>query len=157
MKDSVIVTVGIAEQICILAHRGQTRNDGVTPYCTHPIAVAEMMTTDEEKIVALLHDVPEDTKWYLDQSVSTSKRYICSPEGKCYELTYDIHEALGLLDKTGYNHKEYIDRVGHRLLAIKPKIADMFHNISSNPKDTAKEKYYANIKFLLAKLTTNEW
>lgn len=55
-----------AVAIAMKAHEGQTRADGVTPYVTHPIAVAlnvaRLDGVQEEHIAAaLLHDVLEDT------------------------------------------------------------------------------------------------
>lgn len=49
-----------ALQIAIKAHAGQVDKAGV-PYVFHPIRVSCKCVTDEEKIVALLHDVIEDT------------------------------------------------------------------------------------------------
>lgn len=47
------------------AHEGQFRDDGVTPYMTHPRQVATIIAqvTDDENMIAaaLLHDVIEDT------------------------------------------------------------------------------------------------
>ena len=42
------------------AHNGQTDKAG-KPYILHPIRVAQRCNTDTERIVALLHDVIEDT------------------------------------------------------------------------------------------------
>ena len=41
-------------------HLGQTDKAG-SPYITHPARVAERLETDEEKVVAWLHDTVEDT------------------------------------------------------------------------------------------------
>ncbi|MBI4975623.1 bifunctional (p)ppGpp synthetase/guanosine-3',5'-bis(diphosphate) 3'-pyrophosphohydrolase [Candidatus Peregrinibacteria bacterium] len=53
------------------AHRGQFRKDGKTPYLAHPISVvnilAEMHADEDILISALLHDVPEDTKFTLEE------------------------------------------------------------------------------------------
>ncbi|MDF2572046.1 MAG: hypothetical protein K0R55_3650 [Sporomusa sp.] len=46
------------------AHAGQVDKAG-KPYLLHPIAVADMLKAEEEKIVALLHDVVEDTSLTL--------------------------------------------------------------------------------------------
>lgn len=50
-----------AKQICIEAHKDQFRRDGVTPYSQHPIAVAELLSTDDEQVLGYLHDIIEDT------------------------------------------------------------------------------------------------
>ena len=49
-----------AMQIAYKAHHGQFDKSGV-PYIFHPIHLAEQMETEEECIVALLHDVIEDS------------------------------------------------------------------------------------------------
>ncbi len=41
------------------AHQGQFDKAG-EPYINHPLRVMEKMTTEEEKIVAILRDVVED-------------------------------------------------------------------------------------------------
>lgn len=49
-----------AFQIAIDAHKGQTDKAGA-PYIFHPIRVSNRCSTDDERIVALLHDTIEDT------------------------------------------------------------------------------------------------
>ena len=44
------------------AHNGQVDKSGI-PYIYHPIHLAEQMDTETECIVALLHDVVEDTNF----------------------------------------------------------------------------------------------
>lgn len=51
----------MALTIATKAHEGQTDKAGA-PYIFHPIRVANRCLTDEEKIVALLHDVIEDSE-----------------------------------------------------------------------------------------------
>ena len=50
-----------AIQIAVKAHSGQTDKAGAA-YIFHPIRVANRCKTDEERIVALLHDTIEDTE-----------------------------------------------------------------------------------------------
>lgn len=47
-----------ALEIALKAHRGQVDKGG-KPYILHPLAVMMRMETEEEQIVALLHDVVE--------------------------------------------------------------------------------------------------
>ena len=49
-----------AATVAARAHNGMVRKDG-TPYFAHPVKVAIRCETKEQKIVALLHDVVEDT------------------------------------------------------------------------------------------------
>jgi GTP diphosphokinase / guanosine-3',5'-bis(diphosphate) 3'-diphosphatase len=55
-----------AIEIAASAHRGQTDKGG-EPYILHPLRVMFRMATLEEKIVAVLHDVVEDSDWTLEQ------------------------------------------------------------------------------------------
>src|SRR5689334_15268599 len=50
--------------ICIAAtaHQGQTDKGGA-PHVLHPLRVMLAMSNDDERIVAVLHDVIEDTEW----------------------------------------------------------------------------------------------
>lgn len=52
--------IKIAHEICTSAHAGQVDKAGM-PYHLHPERVAARCSTDEEIIVALLHDTIEDT------------------------------------------------------------------------------------------------
>ncbi len=49
-----------AHEVAKKAHFGQTDRAGID-YIKHPETVASFVTTDEEKAVAYLHDVIEDT------------------------------------------------------------------------------------------------
>jgi (p)ppGpp synthase/HD superfamily hydrolase len=60
MKLSTQEMLDRAATISARVHQGQLRKDG-TPYIAHPIRVAMRVKTDEERIVALLHDAVEDT------------------------------------------------------------------------------------------------
>ena len=54
-----------ALEVAIKAHKGVVGKDGLD-YVFHPITVALKCKTDDEKVVALLHDVVEDTPTTLD-------------------------------------------------------------------------------------------
>ena len=51
--------------IAVEAHRGQQDRIGA-PYILHPLRVMLRVRTTEQKIVAILHDVVEDTPWTLE-------------------------------------------------------------------------------------------
>ena len=56
-----------AIRIAVEAHEGQVDLAG-EPYILHPLRVMMRMSTDDEKIVAVLHDVPEDCpEWPLER------------------------------------------------------------------------------------------
>lgn len=131
------------------------------PYSSHPIAVAEMMNTDEEKIVAYLHDVFEDCDgWELTTREDYKKYYyIVDPESSFIEISERVHFTLDTLTKEKHvPYKDYIQNIidAHKYynnsLPIKVKIADMFHNMSDNPSERQKTKYAKGLKLLLGAL-----
>ena len=54
-----------AMKLCFEAHKDQVDKSGM-PYVFHPFHVAEQMTAEATTIVALLHDVVEDTDYTLE-------------------------------------------------------------------------------------------
>lgn len=96
------------------AHMNQFDKAGV-PYIYHPIHLAEQMETETECIVALLHDVVEDT----DVTFKDLEK----------EFPKDSIEALKLLthDKK-VDYMEYIKAIKKNDIAKKVKIADLIHN-----------------------------
>ena len=50
-----------ALKLCFEAHKNQVDKSGL-PYVFHPFHLAESMTDEATTIVALLHDVVEDTR-----------------------------------------------------------------------------------------------
>jgi (p)ppGpp synthase/HD superfamily hydrolase len=130
----------LAESIARSAHDGQFRRDGVTPYITHPEAVAFRLRMEQPKVVAAawLHDVLEDT----DES--------------CLSLATagvpnEIILAVDALTKTeGISYDDYLDGVRANWIARKVKVADMLHNLSSNPTDRQILKYARGLVKLLS-------
>ena len=55
----------VALKLCFEAHKEQIDKSGM-PYVFHPFHLAEQMETEETTIVALLHDVIEDTDYTPD-------------------------------------------------------------------------------------------
>ena len=125
------------------AHKGQFRKDGETPYSTHPIAVAEMMTTDEEKVIAVLHDVIEDTSMTYERLLDLGLS----------ELSDRARNALKLLTRQpGQSYELYIFNISCCSFARKIKIGDMMHNMSCNPSEKTKTKYMKTLPVLLTLL-----
>lgn len=123
------------------AHHGQVDKSGV-PYIFHPIHLAEQMQTEDECIVALLHDVVEDTDITFEQ---LSKEF--SPQ---------VIKALKLLthDKSN-DYLDYVRNLKSNPIAKKVKLADLYHNSDvtrmENPTEkdlVRKEKYHKAIKIL---------
>ena len=143
-----MITVEQAKALCVEAHKGQFRRDNITPYHTHPFVVADVMETDEEKIVAYLHDVVEDTEWYLSTDIDNIPAIRTASKG--FELPTAIYIALeAITRKPGVSYITYINNIKQDPLPTKVKIADMFHNISDNPSQKQREKYFSALKVLL--------
>jgi (p)ppGpp synthase/HD superfamily hydrolase len=60
-----MATIGRALQIAAQAHEGQKDKEGL-PYILHPLRVMAQVEGEEAQIVAVLHDVVEDTSVTLD-------------------------------------------------------------------------------------------
>lgn len=59
------MNINTAIKLATDAHAGQVDKGG-EPYILHPLRVMLAMKTDDERIVAILHDVVEDTPWTCD-------------------------------------------------------------------------------------------
>lgn len=104
----------LASKIAYKAHEGQADKAGV-PYIFHPIHIAEQMDTEESCIVALLHDVVEDS----DITIDYLSKY----------FSEEVMAALKILTKNeNDDYVEYIKRVKTNKLATKVKLKDLKHN-----------------------------
>lgn len=122
-----------ALELAKAAHAGQLDKGG-EPYISHPIAVAAMVETEEEKTVALLHDVVEDTPVTLEEL-----RRQGFPEL--------VMEAVDILTKRpGSDYRDYIQRVKQNPLALTVKIADMTHNMDLSRIKNPQAKDFARIQ-----------
>jgi len=81
------------------------------------------METDTERIVAVLHDVTEDTAYTITQIAN-------------FGLTEEIRDALVLLDKNNHSGSDKEERYVNMIAAIKEhsiarkvKIKDLEHNM----------------------------
>ena len=119
------------------------------PYITHPLAVMEMMDTEEEKIVAVLHDIIESTSAKLE-IVFGGKNSTITYNSIVYELPLTIALALHKLTHTNEEaYMDYIQKVVTSKLATKVKIADIVHNLSETPSKHTKQKYLKALPILL--------
>lgn len=107
------------------AHKNQVDKSGV-PYIYHPIHVAEQMDTENECIIALLHDVVEDTNVTFKQLEEVFSKEII-----------DILKLLTREENIEYD--EYIKRIKNNSIACKVKIADLTHNLDKTRLDFVTE------------------
>ncbi len=110
-------TLQRAIEISVEAHSNQMRKNG-DPYILHPLRVMFRQSTPETMIVAVLHDVVEDTSVNLDDLRDAG----FSPV---------ILDAVALLTH-GENdpYEIYIDRIASNPLARSVKLADLEDNMN---------------------------
>ena len=104
-----------AIRLCFHAHADQVDKSGL-PYLLHPLHLAEQMGDEITTVVALLHDVVEDTPYTLEDLQNMGY-----PEA--------VVEALALLTHDpAVPYMEYVARIGQNPVARAVKLADLRHN-----------------------------
>ena len=125
------------------AHNGQVDKAGV-PYIYHPVHLAEQVNSEEACIVALLHDVVEDTNVTIEKLEEMS-----FPEECIVALKLLSHEKQ-------QDYFEYIENLKTNRLARTVKLLDLNHNsdlsrLKSEPteKDLKRlKKYHKSMQIL---------
>ncbi len=122
-----------AMQLCFEAHKDQTDKGGM-PYVFHPFHVAEQMQTEETVIVALLHDVVEDTDYTIDDLQAMG-----FPE--------PVTDALTLLTHAkDVPYMEYVAAIKSNPIATAVKLADLRHNSDLSRLDSVDDKTLRRVK-----------
>jgi len=143
------MTVGMnlerAIEIAQEAHKG-VKDKGGHDYIHHPIRVMHAMSNDQEKIVAILHDVVEDSDWTFER---------LKEEG----FEDSVIESLRCVTKYSEeeDYQEFIKRAATNKIATKVKMADIEDNLDLSrlgtltEKDLIRiEKYKKALKYLKA-------
>ena len=112
-----MATLQRAIEIARQAHSGQLDKAG-KDYIDHPLRVMEKGTTEEEKIVGVLHDVVEDSEWTFE---------MLQAEGFTAEVIDALKCVTKLSEDEDYDH--FIDRVLTNPLAVKVKLHDLEDNM----------------------------
>lgn len=131
-----------ALEIAFDAHKDQVDKAGL-PYIYHPFYLATQMETVDSIIVALLHDVVEDSHYTFEEIEN-------------YGFSPSIISALRLLThEDSEDYIAYIHRVKENELARIVKLADLKHNSDesrlSHMDDKVRERlnrYVESIKIL---------
>ena len=126
-------TLEDAISLAVKAHRGCKDKAGVA-YILHPLRVMLRMKTKDERIVAVLHDVIEDTE-YTPEDL----RKAGYPEKILRSLDY-------LTRRDGEEYEKFIKRVKHNPLARKVKIADIEDNLDLARIKKPKKRDFMRIK-----------
>ena len=124
-----------AISIASLAHEGQLDKAG-EPYISHPLRVMMKLKDEKQRIVAVLHDVIEDTKVTdIDLVV----------KGLDIEL---VNVVLTLTRNKNESYNEYIDRISKDEFAIEVKLADLEDNMDmSRLKNPTVKDYDRVVKY----------
>lgn len=128
-------TLERAIAVATKAHEGQFDKGGVA-YILHPLRVMARVTTPEQRIVAVLHDVLEDTPVTLSD---------LAREGFPLKI---LAAVLALSRRDGESYEAFVMRLGVDPLARQVKLADLADNSdlsripSPGPADLARLSRY---------------
>ena len=135
-------TLEKAISIAIEAHEGDVDKAG-SPYILHPLRIMFQMDTEEEMIVAVLHDVVEDSDYSFEKlrEIGFSERVI---------------EALDSVTKrAGEAYEDFVKRAASHPIGKKIKLADLRDNMDlsrlAKVTDTdlkRVQKYHEALKIL---------
>ena len=117
----------MALKLCFEAHKEQRDKSGL-PYVFHPFHLAEQMQTEETVIVALLHDLVEDTEYTIADLT---------------EMGFDkaATDAIALMTHAkGVEYMAYVRAIKENPIAKTVKLADLKHNADLTRLDSIDEK-----------------
>ena len=126
-----------AMKLCFAAHKEQKDKSGL-PYVFHPFHLAEQMSNENTTVVALLHDVVEDSDYtFADlQELGFSETVLAALR----LLTHD--ESVPYMD--------YVAAIKKNPVARAVKLADLRHNSDLSRMDEVTEKTLARREKYLA-------
>ena len=116
-----------ALKLCFEAHKNQVDKSGI-PYVFHPFHLAEQMTTEETTIVALLHELVEDTDYTIEDLIN---------------MGFDkaITDAIALMTHDDdVDYMDYVRIIKENPIAKTVKMADLKHNSDITRLDVVDEK-----------------
>ena len=142
-------TLERAIEIAARAHAGQLDKAGM-PYILHPLRVMLKVTTPEQRIAAVLHDVVEDTPVTLQDL-------------KAAGFSQAVLDAVAALTKgPGEDRLHAARRAVENPIARVVKLADVTDNMDLSriaqitEKDRARLKEYEEVKALLEKAIADQ-
>jgi GTP diphosphokinase / guanosine-3',5'-bis(diphosphate) 3'-diphosphatase len=135
-------TLERAIEIAARAHSGQVDKAGA-PYILHPLRVMMAVSSPDERMVAVMHDVVEDTSVTLE-------------ELRSYGFAKEVLAAIHALTKTtGEGRLAAAKRAGANPIARAVKLADVADNMNLSriaeptEKDFVRLKEYEQVRALL--------
>ena len=128
----------IAKNFAQMAHIGQFRRDGKTPYFYHVDGVARIVSPQKAEYIATayLHDIIEDTSYnHFDLMKIGMPKMV-------------INAVLILTKYENQSYDDYLKKVKDNVITKAVKIADMTYNLNDTPSQKQIEKYKKGIEFL---------
>jgi (p)ppGpp synthase/HD superfamily hydrolase len=118
------------------AHAGQTDKSGAE-YIGHPLRIMAKMTSDDERIAAVLHDVVEDSR--------ASERPVTFEDLVALGLPTAAIDAVRLLTRSDDGtdpaaYEAYIDAILTNPIARKVKLADVEDNLDVSRMSVITER-----------------
>jgi len=122
-----------AISIAVQAHSGQKDKAGM-PYVLHPLRLMLRQDSPEAMVVAVLHDVVEDTNVTIDQLAEAG-------------FSGAVLEAIWLLthDKS-IPYMDYIRAIANNTSARQVKLADLIDNMDLSRIPNPQEKDFARLE-----------
>lgn len=149
-----MATIEKALQIAAQAHEGQQDKEGL-PYILHPLRVMSRVENHEARIVAILHDVVEDTSVTLDD---------LRQAGFSAEVLAAVQCVTHRKDEP---YADYVVGCKHNPIARQVKLGDLADNCRLDrtilraerlQPDLARiHRYFLSYKFLTDQLTEAEY
>lgn len=122
-----------AMRLCFEAHKEQVDKSGI-PYVFHPIHLAEQMQDEATTVVALLHDVVEDTDYTLEDLVQMG-------------FPREVVDAIALMTHdAAVPYMDYVAEIKKNPIARAVKRADLAHNSDLSRLDVVDEKALARVE-----------
>lgn len=115
-KEDYAKLLDKAALICVTKHQGQRDKMGCA-YFQHPVRVSMRCSTDDEKIVALLHDTIEDT--------DVTPEYLLREDFP----QYLVEAILSVTKRDGESYEEFVARAKENPIGRHVKIHDLEDNL----------------------------
>src|SRR5258708_1870513 len=114
-------TIEDALQLALRIHRGQVDKNGA-PYILHPLRVMARMQTDTERIVAVLHDVVEDSRGKPNQVTLEDLRRM--------DYSEEVVGAINAVtNREGESYEDFVKRSKQNPISRRVKLADLEDNM----------------------------
>ena len=131
-----MATLDDAITLAVKAHQGVKDKSG-QPYILHPLRVMFSCDTEAERIVAVLHDVVEDTPYTFDDLLGFDEQVLAALDS--------------VTKRDGEEYEAFIARAAANPIGRKVKLADLKDNMDFRRLPSLEEKDVARLqKYLKA-------